>query len=298
MSLICDRQPPGCQVQLTRKVGEPSPVRGQAMMLVTMNTTVAYIALGSNLGDRLALLDAAVARLRARPGIEVVSVSSYHETTPVGGPPNQGNYLNEAACIKTTLTAPQLLADLLAIENELGRLRNERFGPRTLDLDLLLFGEQILEIHEPNCDLIVPHPRMHQRLFVLKPLAEIGPLAVHPVLQSTVKDLLDRLSSPRFLVGQNAVVTGSTSGIGRAIALALAGASANVLIHGRRSTEAAEKVATECRAFHVESQLHLANLADEEECHRFVDIAWDWMKPHIWINKPGAHTFTGDAARR
>jgi len=106
--------------------------------------------------------------------------------------------------------------------------------------------------------LIVPHPRMHERLFVLAPLVEIAPLAVHPVLQSTAKDLLDRLKEPREsrreLAGQTAVVTGSTSGIGRAVALELADAGANVVIHGRRSRESAERVADECRARQVDAR--------------------------------------------
>src|ERR1019366_8390737 len=119
----------------------------------------AYIGLGSNLGDRQALLDEAVARLRLRPGVEVLRVSSYHETEPVGGPAGQGQYLNAVACLLTTLDAAQLLRMLQTIETELGRVRAERFGPRTLDLDLLLFDAQIVQIDEPGCELIVPHPR-------------------------------------------------------------------------------------------------------------------------------------------
>src|SRR6516165_6138462 len=156
----------------------------------------AYIALGSNLGDRRALLDEAIARMRLQPGIEVISVSSHHETEPVGGPAGQGKYLNAVAHLRTTLTALPLLHALQAVETQLGRVRAERFGPRTIDLDLLLYGLEIVDIHEPGCDLIVPHPRMHERLFVLAPLAEVEPLAVHPVLGSTVKDLLARLQEP------------------------------------------------------------------------------------------------------
>src|SRR5262245_57414665 len=104
----------------------------------------AYIALGSNLGDRRALLDQALDLLRQVPGVTVGAVSSYHETTPVGGPPGQGNYLNAAATLHTDLTASQLLATLLDIEAKLGRVRAERFGPRTIDLDLLLYGNEIV----------------------------------------------------------------------------------------------------------------------------------------------------------
>jgi 3-oxoacyl-[acyl-carrier protein] reductase len=262
----------------------------------------AYIALGSNLGDRRALLDEAIARLRLQPGIEVISVSSHHETEPVGGPAEQGKYLNAAAQLRTTLTALQLLHVLQAVETQLGRVRTERFGPRTIDLDLLLYGSEILEIQELGCDLIVPHPRLHERLFVLEPLVEIAPLAVHPLLQSTAKDLLERLKQPgesrRELAGQNAVITGSTNGIGRAIALALADAGANILVHGRRSMQAAENVAEECRLKQVDAQCVLADLRDENECAGMVDFAWDlWTKGvDIWINNAGADTLTGEAA--
>src|ERR1700674_4283047 len=101
----------------------------------------AYIALGSNLGDREANLRQALALLAGHDGIEVARVSSFHETDPVGGPPGQGRYLNAAAELATTLTAPELLGALLEVETKLGRVRQEKDGPRTLDLDLLLFGQ-------------------------------------------------------------------------------------------------------------------------------------------------------------
>ena len=262
---------------------------------------IAYIALGSNLGDRRGFLDAALQRLRLQPGIELVSISSYHETEPVGGPAGQGSYLNAVAQIRTTLDAPKLLRVLMAIEAQLGRVRAERFGPRTLDLDLLLFGTQTVQSEE----LIVPHPRLQDRLFVLEPLVEIAPLAVHPVLQSTAKDLLERLRQAnqpheprRELAGQTAVVTGSTSGIGRAIALALAEAGANVLIHGRRSLESAEAVAQECRACQAKSHVVMADLRHEMECADLVVQAWQKFSViDIWINNAGADTLTGEAAK-
>jgi 3-oxoacyl-[acyl-carrier protein] reductase len=263
----------------------------------------AYIALGSNLGDRRALLDEAIARLRLQPGIEVISVSSHHDTEPVGGPAEQGKYLNAAAHLRTTLTALQLLHVLQAVETQLGRVRTERFGPRTIDLDLLLYGSEMLQIQEPGCNLIVPHPRLHERLFVLEPLVEIAPVAVHPLLQSTANDLLERLKRPceprRELAGLNAVVTGSTSGIGRAIALGLADAGANILVHGRRSMQAAESVAGECRLKQVDALCILADLRDENDCAGMVDFAWDlWTKGvDVWINNAGADTLTGEAAR-
>src|SRR5262249_30091064 len=128
-------------------------------------------------------------------------------------------------------------------------------------------------------------------------------MAVPPLLQSTAKDLLEHLKRPceswRELAGQNAVITGSTSGIGRAIALALADAGANILVHGRRSMQAAESVAEECRLKQVDAQCFLADLRDENECADLVHLVWDrWPKGvDIWINNAGADTLTGEAAQ-
>lgn len=133
----------------------------------------AAIGLGSNLGDRTGTLDSAIRSL-ARLG-HVAAVSQYHETAPVGGP-GQGDYLNAVAILDTELTARRLLEEMLVIEQEHGRERRERWGPRTLDLDLVLFGSE--EIDEPG--LTVPHPRMHERLFVLVPLLEAWPDATLP----------------------------------------------------------------------------------------------------------------------
>jgi 2-amino-4-hydroxy-6-hydroxymethyldihydropteridine diphosphokinase len=132
--------------------------------------TRAFIGLGANLGDREATLRAALATLADEDGIEVVAVSTLRETEPVGVGP-QPLFLNGAAELETTLSARELLDRLLATEQRFGRVRvpGER-GPRTLDLDLLLYGEE--EIDEPG--LTVPHPRLHERTFVLEPLAEIG----------------------------------------------------------------------------------------------------------------------------
>src|SRR5438105_14563009 len=156
-------------------------------------SVTAYIALGSNLGDRAANLQQALALLAERQGIDVVRVSSFHETDPVGGPPDQNRYLNAAAELATTLSASDLLRSLLDVENKQGRVRLEKDGPRTLDLDLLLYGQEILDLKKPDLDLCVPHPRMHERLFVLEPLAEIATGMVHPVLLRTVAELLREL---------------------------------------------------------------------------------------------------------
>lgn len=150
---------------------------------------VAYIAMGSNLGDRRFVLDGAVAALRGHPAIHVRKVSAWIETEPVGGPPGQPRYLNGAAEVETTLSPPALLAALQAIEERFGRVREVPRGPRTLDLDLLLYENRVMD--EPG--LIVPHPRMAERRFVLEPLAAIAPDAWHPVLRATAAELLARL---------------------------------------------------------------------------------------------------------
>jgi 2-amino-4-hydroxy-6-hydroxymethyldihydropteridine diphosphokinase len=131
----------------------------------------AYVGLGANLGDREATLQRALELLAERSDVEVVAVSSFRETDPVGYL-DQPQFVNAAAALETTLSARDLLGTLLAVERELGRTREgPRYGPRTIDLDLLVYGEE--RIDEPG--LIVPHPRLHERMFVLEPLTEIAP---------------------------------------------------------------------------------------------------------------------------
>jgi len=144
--------------------------------------TIAYVGLGSNLGDREATLRAAIAAL---PG--VVAVSELRETDPVGVT-EQPAFLNGAVALETDLSPRELLETLLAVERELGRQRRERWGPRTIDLDLLVYGSETVD--EPG--LTVPHPRLHERRFALDPLAEIAPRLVIPG-RGRVKDLLSEL---------------------------------------------------------------------------------------------------------
>jgi len=143
----------------------------------------AALGLGSNLGDRRAHLEAALAGLR-RLGT-LVAVARWIETEPVGGPP-QGPYLNGAAVVETALAPRALLDAALALEREAGRVRGPRHGPRPLDIDLLLCDDRILD--EPG--LRVPHPRLHERRFVLEPLAEIAGDWVVPGTGRTVEELL------------------------------------------------------------------------------------------------------------
>lgn len=148
-------------------------------------TVTAYIALGSNLGDRKSHLDRALDALRQQPGVQVTKVSTYIETVPVGGPPGQGMYLNAAAELHTDLEPRPLMQRLLKIEAQLGRVRGVKDAPRTIDLDLLVYGDQTIE--EP--DLSVPHPRMCERLFVLEPLAELAPDLVLPGEAMTIEHI-------------------------------------------------------------------------------------------------------------
>lgn len=150
--------------------------------------TVAYIALGSNLGARLDYLRKAAQSLAAHPQINVLAHSRIYETAPVGGPAGQSAFLNAVLQVTTSLTARALLKVMLAIEEANGRTRTVLWEARTLDLDLLLFGAE--HIHEP--DLIVPHPRLAERNFVLVPLCDLAPDFIIPGYGQTVKELTTR----------------------------------------------------------------------------------------------------------
>lgn len=152
----------------------------------------AYVSIGTNLGDRDAHLALALRRLAALPDTELVAASPVYETDPVGPPP-QGPYLNAAVHLRTRLSPRALLDALLAIEQEAGRVRGVRDAARTLDLDLLLYGDQVLD--EP--DLVVPHPRLAERPFVLEPLAALAPDRVHPTRHETIATLAARVRDPR-----------------------------------------------------------------------------------------------------
>jgi 2-amino-4-hydroxy-6-hydroxymethyldihydropteridine diphosphokinase len=145
-----------------------------------------YLSLGSNVGDREAQLQDALAKLAAVGS--VVATSSFYETEPVEFT-RQPWFLNCAIALETNKTPEQLMAAILRIEEEMGRRRVRKKGPRAIDIDILLFGDTIINSQE----LTIPHPAMHQRRFVLEPLAEIAPELLHPVLKKTIGELLDSL---------------------------------------------------------------------------------------------------------
>jgi len=149
--------------------------------------SIAYIGIGSNIGDRLSYIRRAINDIALN--CEITNVSSIYETKPVGYT-LQSNFLNCVISLRTALTPRLLLHFLFSIENNLQRERNTKLGPRTIDLDILLYDDLIM--HEN--DLIIPHPEMHKRRFVLLPLNEIAPYLKHPILNKSVKLLLEELS--------------------------------------------------------------------------------------------------------
>ena len=146
----------------------------------------AYVGLGSNLGDRAGNLRMALSELAQMPTISITRVSSLYETAPVGVT-TQPEFINAVAALETSLTPAALLAAFLHLENKMGRVRTFRWGPRVIDLDLLLYGREQIALPE----LIVPHPRLHERAFVLAPLAEIAPDLSLPGGVKTVQAMAD-----------------------------------------------------------------------------------------------------------
>jgi 2-amino-4-hydroxy-6-hydroxymethyldihydropteridine diphosphokinase len=168
---------------------------------------ICLISLGSNEGDRQANLGAATARLAADSRIKLVARSSWRETAAVGGPAGQSDFLNGAVKLETALAPRELLGRLQQIEGELGRRRAEHWGPRTIDLDLLLYDELVLS----TAELVLPHPRMAWRRFVLEPAAEVAGEMVHPTIGWSVARLLAHLNkSAPYVAVTGPIAAGKT----------------------------------------------------------------------------------------
>ena len=150
----------------------------------------AYVGVGANLGDREATIRAAIDQLGRIAGVRVTKISSLIENPAVGGPPGSPAFLNGAIEVETTLDARSFLNVLLDVERSLGRERRERWSPRTIDLDLLLYGDNVID----TAELKVPHPLMHRRDFVLRPMSELAPDVVHPVQKRSISTLLRELN--------------------------------------------------------------------------------------------------------
>ena len=160
-----------------------------------MAVNTAYIGFGSNLGDRKDFIDKAIKMLAENEQVESVSLSELIETAPLGGA-NQPDFLNAVAQVRTSLTPEALFQTLIEIENRLGRDRQEKWASRTIDLDLLLFGDRIIE----TAELTVPHQQMHLRSFVLAGLCRLNPKLVHPVMNVTVRVRAARLNGGYFVL--------------------------------------------------------------------------------------------------
>lgn len=160
-----------------------------------LEPVTAAIALGGNLGDSQRILLSAMTAIDQAQEIKMIARSPLYKTAPVGPP--QPDYLNACILVETSLTPRALLQQLLIIENQFGRVRQERWGARSLDLDLLLFSDQIVDL--PG--LTVPHPRLHERPFVLVPMMDIAPQWPHPIFGKTIAQLLDQLSMTEPITG-------------------------------------------------------------------------------------------------
>ncbi len=156
--------------------------------ITELKPVLAYVGLGANEGDPRRQLEEAIARLADTDEVEVRKVSSFYLNPPLG-PPDQPWYVNAVIQVRTRLEPEELLRVLHRVENDLGRVRRERWGPRVIDLDLLLYDGVI----DTGPDLYLPHPEMHCRAFVMAPLAEIAPQAWHPALEKTASELLAAL---------------------------------------------------------------------------------------------------------
>jgi len=259
--------------------------------------SLALLALGSNLGQRAQQLDQAVQLLCANHPVRLLQHSGWLETEPVGGPEDQPPYLNGAIEVETDLEPLDLLAAMLEVEASLGRIRSIANAPRTVDLDLLLYDDRILDV----AGLTLPHPRMTQRLFVLIPLERIAPGVVIPGTGVTVAVHLARLLGVKPhgpdgacpLRGKTIMVTGASAGIGRETALVLASKGADLVIHGRDRARL-EDVAMRChrrgaRVWPLCADLRASD-GPESLWNAFLALG---LPLDGWVNNAGADILTG-----
>ena len=163
-------------------------ILNEASFYMDLELKTVYLLLGSNLGDRKSIIDEAISHIGSAIG-EVISRSSFYETAAWGNE-DQPSFLNVAVGIETAMSAQEVLKNTLEIEEKLGRIRKEKWGARLIDIDIILYGEDIIDDGER---LTIPHPRMQDRRFVLEPLAEIAGSAYHPVCNKNVSDILSIL---------------------------------------------------------------------------------------------------------
>ncbi len=163
-------------------------------MTEPLNGTIAYIGIGSNLGEPIQNCRKAIESLSRSKGIALITVSSFYRTEPVGIE-DQALFVNAVVEIKTELSVHRLMQTLMAIENEMGRIRDVKGGSRIIDLDLLFYGQQVIS----ETDLIVPHPEAHRRRFVLEPLCEIASYFIHPSFGVSIRGLKDRLCDQKVV---------------------------------------------------------------------------------------------------
>ncbi|MGZ6225668.1 MAG: 2-amino-4-hydroxy-6-hydroxymethyldihydropteridine diphosphokinase [Syntrophales bacterium] len=160
----------------------------QARLPDDFRGVIAFIGIGSNIGDPAARCTEALCRLSQASGTKVLRQSSLYRTEPVGFE-KQDWFINAVAEIRTLLTPHELLRAAQAIEDEMGRVRGPRWGPRVIDLDILLYGQEVVK----DDDLVIPHPELHKRRFMLEPLCEIASYAIHPVFGVSARGLMERL---------------------------------------------------------------------------------------------------------
>lgn len=165
------------------------------------NQNAAAIALGGNLGDSQQILSNAITVIDTVPGIQVLARSHFYKTAPVGPP--QPDYINACITVETNLSPRDLLHRLLAIESQFGRVRKERWGARSLDLDLLIYSDYIIEAPR----LTIPHPRLHERPFVLIPLMDVAAHWQHPILHKSIEQIVAELSQQERIAGVERLVS-------------------------------------------------------------------------------------------